>query len=101
MESGGEKGNELWSDFPTKPNSRLQFQGAGAHPWLLERRNASARIKIWRLAADDRVSSRTLVSEVQFRLNPMLSHGGFSDYQLVFRPSSAGLYVWHDKDSHL
>ena len=64
MLSGGEKGNELWPNFPTEPNSPLQFQGAGTHPWLLERRNAPARIKIRRLAAGDRV-----------QVTPKLSYG--------------------------
>ena len=43
MEDGGEWENEIWPDLRAERRIALQFQGAGAHPWHLERRNGLAR----------------------------------------------------------
>ena len=40
---GGEWKNDLWRDLCVERRIKLVFQGAGAHPWILERRNGLAR----------------------------------------------------------
>ena len=43
MDGGGEWKNEIWTDVCADRRIKLQFQGVGAHLWLLERRNGLAR----------------------------------------------------------
>ena len=69
---------------------RLQFQGAGALPWLLGRSNGPAGSIYNRLAADNRFSSNQILSEVQRYLETLLSPNGHSAYQLVFGSNPAG-----------
>ena len=44
---------------------------------------------------------RMIVNEVQSCVNPMLSHGGFSAYQMALGPSPAGLFLRRDDDGDL
>ena len=52
LDEGGEWGNELWRDLCAERRIKLVFRGAGAHPWILERRNGPARGIYNRLRAD-------------------------------------------------
>ena len=65
MDEGGEWKNEIWLDYCSDRRIKLIFQGVGAHPWLLERRNGLARGIFYRLMEDDRFSRGRILSEVQ------------------------------------
>ena len=93
--------NEVWTDYCSERCIKLLFQGAGAHPWLLERRNGLARGIYNRLVEDDRFSSEEILGEVQWRLNAMLSTSGFSAYQMVFGSNPADLFGWDDSEEDL
>ena len=84
MDEGGEWKNEIWTDYCSDRRIKSVSQGVGAHPWLLGRRNGLARGIYNRLIEDDRFSRSRILSEVQWRLNTMLSASGFSAYQMVF-----------------
>ena len=43
MDERGDWKNEIWTDLRAELRIKLQFQGVGAHPWLLGRRNGLAR----------------------------------------------------------
>ena len=77
MVEGGEWENEIWTDSRAERRTKLQFQGVGAHPWLLGRRNGLARGIYNRLVEGDRFTDKTIFSEVQWCLNSMLSAKGF------------------------
>ena len=68
MDSGGEWGDDLRAAFCAERNIHLQFQGKGAHPWILERRNGFTRGSYTRLAADGRSPSLAILNEIQFGL---------------------------------
>ena len=72
MDEGGGWKNDLWVDSCADRYIRLQNQGVGAHPWILERRNELARGIYNRMHADGRYAGRQLISEVQFCLNAAL-----------------------------
>ena len=101
MDEGGEWKNEVWMDYCSDRRIKLIFQGVGAHPWLLERRNGLARGIYNRLIEDDRFSSGRILSEVQWCLNTMLSAGGFSAYQMVFGSNPVDSFGWDDGDEDL
>ena len=63
---------------------KLVFQGVGAHPWVLKRRNGLQRGILNRLLADRYYAGSQILTEVQRRLNTMLSASGYSAYHLVF-----------------
>ena len=94
MVGGGEWKNEIRTDFCSEGRIKLHFQGVGAHPWLLERRNGLARGIYNRLVEDGRFLSKTFLSEVQWCLNAMLSSGGFSAYQMVFGSTPVDFFGW-------
>ena len=52
LDEGGEWKNDLWRDLCVGRRIKLIFQGVGAHPWILERRNGLARGIYNRLKAD-------------------------------------------------
>ena len=65
MDVGGEGGNGARADMCPRRGFKLQFQGAGAHPWILGRRNSVARgIYDWSVA-DDRVFGNQSFAEAQ------------------------------------
>ena len=68
---------------------------------MLERRNGLARGIYNRLIVDDRFSSDTILSEVQWCLNTMLSSSVFSSYQMVFGSNPIDLYGWEDSEEDL
>ena len=84
LDEGGEWKNEIWLDLCSDRRVKLQFQGVGAHPWMLERRNGLARGIYNRIREGGRFSGRQILSEVQWRLNALISAGGFSAYRMVF-----------------
>ena len=86
---GGESKHEIWTDLRAERRIKLQFQGAGAHPWLLERRNGFARMIYNRLIEDDRSPSRWIRVEVQSRVNSMICAGESSAYQMAFGTNAA------------
>ena len=53
------------------------------------------------MAADGRFPDRSSLREVQFCLHIMLSHGGFSAYQMAFGSNPDGSYSWLDGDEDL
>ena len=59
----------------------LQFQGKRARPWLLRRQTGSALGQLFfRVVFPSRATS----NRGQLCLDAMLSHGGFSAYQMAF-----------------
>ena len=91
MYAGGEWGNGIPLDSSTGRNIRLQFQGKGANPWLLGRRNGFARGIYNRRAADGHFSTCATLNEVQLPSTPILGHGGFSASQMAYGSSPADL----------
>ena len=90
MDSGGEWGNGIPTDFCSGRNVRLRFHGKGARPWPLGRRNGSAWDVYNRLAANGRFSSRANLHGVQFRLDAMRCHGGVLAHQMIIWPCVCG-----------
>ena len=43
MDEGGERKKELWAELRSERRIKLVFEGAGAHPWILERRDGFVR----------------------------------------------------------
>ena len=84
--------NELRTDLRSDRRIKLLFQGVGARPWILERRNGFARGTYNRLKEDDQDLGKQIPAEVQRRLNALISGGGFSTNQMVFGSSPADLY---------
>ena len=89
MGEGGERENDLRVDLRTDRYIKLQYQGAGSRPWILERRNGLARGTYNRMKADGRYAGRQLLTEVKFWLNAMLATNVFSAYQIVFGSNPA------------
>ena len=54
-----------------------------------------------RLVEDDRFLSKTILSEVQWCLNAMLSSSGFSAYQMLFGSNPVDFFGWEDGDEDL
>ena len=81
--------------------TKLVFQGAGAHPWILERRNGLARGIYNRLKADRYYTGPQILAEAQWRLNTLVSASGYSAYQLVFGSNPMDLYGWDDSEDDL
>ena len=67
FDEGGEQKHGIRADLCAERQVKLQFQGAGVHSWLLERRNGLARGIHNRLIEDDRLASGRILSEVQRR----------------------------------
>ena len=70
---------------------KLQYQGVGAQPWILERRNGLAR----------GIYGRQLISDVQFCLGAMLSTTGLSAYHPEFGSNPADNFGRGDGDENL
>ena len=87
MDEEGERKDEIRTDFCAERRIKLQFQGAGAHPWFLGRPDGLARGIYNRLNEDDRFSNKTIASEVQWCLNAMPAASGFSAYPMAFGPN--------------
>ena len=94
MDERGERENGIRTDFRTEHRRRLQFQGAGARPWFLERCSGLVRGIYNRFVADYRSSSRQILDEVLFRLGTLLSASGYLAYQMVSGSSPADLHEW-------
>ena len=77
---------------------RLEFQGAGAPPWILVRRNGLARGVHNRLATDGRYCGKRVSSEAEWHLDASFSASGHSAYQVVFGSNLAHPYRWWDDD---
>ena len=75
----------------------MQYQGAGAHPWISEARNGLARGIYNRMNADGLYAGRQLITEAQFCMNTMLSTNGFSAYQMIFGSDPADNFGWGDE----
>ena len=63
-----EWGNEVWTDICSERRLKRQFQGAGVHPWIVERWNGLARGIFFRLASDGHLSGKQSALEFQWRL---------------------------------
>ena len=78
----------VWPDRCTGCQIMLQFQGEGAHPWLLGRPNGLAQGISNRLVAGDRFSGKKIRCGVHFCMVALLSAVGFSArypaYHVVF-----------------
>ena len=92
MDVGGEWKNEIWTDLRSERRMELQFSGVGARPWIPERRNGLARRIYNRLVADGRSWGKQILSEVQWRLNALISAGGYSAHQMVFGSKPLDLF---------
>ena len=62
MGEGGEWENDSWVDLRTDRHIKLQHQGVGARPWILERQNGLARGIHNRVHADGRYAGCQLIS---------------------------------------
>ena len=51
-----------------------------------------------RFIEDDRFSGRQILSELQWRLDTMISAGGFSARQMLVGSNPADLFGWEDAD---
>ena len=80
---------------------QLVFQGAGAHPWILERRNGVGRGIYNRLKADRFYAASQILTEAQWCLITLVPAGGYSAYQLVFGSNPMDLFGWDDSDEDL
>ena len=98
MDGGGEWKNKVWADSCSVRGTRLQSQGVGARPWILERRKGLARGIYNRLAPNDRFVGKQILAEAQWSWDTLISGGGYSAYQLVFGPNLADLYGRGDED---
>ena len=94
MGEGGGWKNGVWADLRSGRIPELQFQGAGAHHRILERRNVLAREMYDRLVADGRFCGKQILAEVHWRLNALLSGIGHSVDQSVFGFNPADRYEW-------
>ena len=99
--NGGEWKNDLWRDLCVDRRITQIFQGVGAHPWILERRNGLARGIYNRLKADRYYTGPQILAEAQWRLNTLVSASGYSAYQLVFGSNPMDLYGWDDSEDDL
>ena len=79
-DEGGEWQNEVWPDFRSDPRIELQFQGVGAHTWILERRKGVARGVYDRSVADGHFSGEQIFAEAQCSLANLISGGWFLDW---------------------
>ena len=77
------------------------FQEVGARPWILGRRNGLACGICSRLKEDDRFSGKQILAEVHWRLNTLISCGGFSAYRVVFGSDPVDLYGREGKNGEL
>ena len=68
MDEGGKREGELRTELRPEGRTKSLFQGAGAHHWILERRNVLARRNYNRLKEDDRFSGKQILAEAQWRL---------------------------------
>ena len=75
MDSGGECEKEVWTGLRSEPNVRLQFQGKGAHPWMLERRNGLARDIYYRLHEGRSFVGKAALDVIQSCVNFALVFG--------------------------
>ena len=80
MHEGEEWKNGIWTDLRSDSRIKFQFQGVVARPWTLERRTARARGIYIRFVEDDRFTGQRILSEVQWRLNSLVSAGGSSAF---------------------
>ena len=92
MDEGGERESETRRNFCAERRIKLHFQGVGDHPWLMERRNGLARGICHRLIEDDRFMNKTILAEVRWRPNSMLSASGFSAHHMVFGSHPVDLF---------
>ena len=100
-DEGGERQNEIWTDSCAARRVKLKFQGVGARPWLLGRRNGWVQGVYNRLIGDNRFSNTTILAEAQRRLDTMLSASGFSANQMVFGSNPVDFFGSEDGDADL
>ena len=98
---GGGWKDEIWADLRAERRLKLQFQGIGAHPWLLERRRCLARGIYNRLIENDRFPNRQILSEVQWCLDTAISTWQFLAYQMAFGSNPAILFGGEDNDVYV
>ena len=101
MDEGGERKNEIQMEAASWRRVKLQFQGIGAHPWLLGRRSGLARGTYNRLIEDARFASEQILARAQWCLDSMISAGGFPAYQMVFGSNPTDHFGWEDADEDL
>ena len=84
--------NEIRTDFCTERRIKLQFQGAGALPWLPGRRNGLARRIYHRLAADGRFPRKRILTEVRYSLSTLPPASWYSAFQVAPGANPAKLH---------
>ena len=65
MDEGGGWNKVARADLRLARRVKLRFQGAGAHPWILEPRSGLARGTFNGMVADNRVPGEQMSEEVQ------------------------------------
>ena len=75
MDAGGERTNEVWTDFCTGRQNRLRNRGI---------RNVATACAI--------------SDEERFRLHVTLSRSGFSVFQMVIRSYTVDIYAWRGSE---
>ena len=78
---------------------KFSYNSGERRPWLLELRSVPARGFYNRLAAGSRLSTRSILGEVRFRLKAMSSHAGLPAFQVVFGSNPVDLFLRQDDDS--
>ena len=72
--------SEIWTDFWSRRQIKARFQAKGARPWPVERRSGLARVIYSRLAAGGRFPGGSIVGEIHFCFDTLLSLVGQSAY---------------------
>ena len=80
---------------------KMVCQEAGAHPWILERRNGLARGIYSRLKAGRFPSRQQILTQAPRNLDTMVSASGYSAYEPVIGVNPMDLYGWGDTDEDL
>ena len=101
MDERGDWQADFQTDLRTKRCENLQFQGAGAHKWLLRRHNGQARGIHNSSVADDRFPCEQTSTEVRNCVDTLLSSCGHLLYRPAFGCDPADLYGWRGDDEDL
>ena len=96
MDGGGEWENEVWTTCCAERNTRPQLQGKGAHPRMMDCRNAFVRGIFRRPHAKGHINDRANLDEVRKFLGATPQHGRFSACHIVFGANPAGLHMWKE-----
>ena len=85
---------------PVRPNLESEPLGQKKRPWILERRNSTAR-HLQPAHCGRPVFGRQVAARAQWYLNTMISASGYLAFSLVFGSDPVDLYGWDDREEDL